>query len=129
MLLQVRLLATALSLPISSNILRYSLAAILLSNMYQDLGARYQEYHEEYSTLSSKKKAFEVTSSTLVETLYHLSLCLNTFTEAFLLRVEPYPFILSPNLDLSLSTWYCAIIRLPTIFSSSGSLSSSMSGA
>jgi signal-transduction protein with cAMP-binding, CBS, and nucleotidyltransferase domain len=37
MLLQVRLLATASSLTISSNILWYSLAAILLSNMYQDL--------------------------------------------------------------------------------------------
>src|SRR5438067_2068397 len=67
--------------------------------------------------------------SIFVVTLYHLSLCLNTCTEAFLLLAEPYPPILSLNLDLSLSTWYCAIMRLPTIFSSSRSLSSSMFGA
>src|SRR5919206_1276708 len=69
------------------------------------------------------------TSSTFVVTLYHFSLCLNMCIEAFLLLTEPYPPILSLNLDLSLSTWYCAIMRLPTIFSSSRSLSSSMFGA
>ena len=69
------------------------------------------------------------TRSTLVETLYHFSLCLNRCIEAFLLLIEQYPSILSLKLDLSLSNWYCAIMRLPTILSSSRSLSSLIFGA
>jgi hypothetical protein len=78
--------------------------------------------YQDFATLLLSK----CISSTLVVSLYHLSSCLNTCTEAFLLLAEPYLLpILSLNLDLSLSTWYCAIIRLPTIFSSSRSRFSS----
>src|SRR5205085_9556095 len=94
---------------------------LITATMSQDL------LHIKTSTLLLSK----CISSTLVVTLYHLSSCLNTCTEAFLLLAEPYLLpILSLNLDLSLSTWYCAIIRLPTIFSSSRSrFSSSIFGA
>src|ERR1700686_3093424 len=69
-------------------------------------------------------RPFIVSSSNLRVILYHLLPCLNVCVDPFLFVAEPSPVILSLNLLLSLSTCNCAIIKLPTMFSSSMSLPS-----
>ena len=76
-----------------------------------------------YFCSESSLPELTLVSSILSDSLYHLLLCLNTCVEAlFFIIWGLYPLTKSVNRVRSLSTWYSAISRLPTIFSSSRSL-------